>query len=841
MNNIDIFKGNEKEIKQKFEDEGYDWEKIKKELEKVSKKEEVDTQLQKLEGQVNKQYEFLKHQIGDLEKFKKQKEGIVDQAMEKVEDIKDETIERASEEGKNFIERYIPGGRNIMDFFKKISFAYDKFGEVSEKKGFFTAVGVFFGIISGKIGLDYFKKEEDSNNETSSETSENSSEPPENNDNQSEESEENTPETTESNNIGVDTRVEKSDYYYRVGAGLLVSLSGVKLEENTGEREIYTGLENITYEYFLAKKENQSFKDKILGKSKDNEELKKQYEKVSEAFSSENVNNLLRIGLSKEIVRNIFENNKEFFKEKFGEGEKSSFNKILGMLDDGDFDYKKLTFKELSILYIKTIPALTNIKMFAGKKGLETYISSIKGFFGNGIETKEMKENLFSKNLINALLQRSGEGENNGKSEEEMKQKLGLTNNKDIEDFSKIYKFKEYLEGKDFLQNRKVGLNEQQQTIFKSKLNYKWILALYSTMGGNKLDNLSSINLPILVYLISKILSFGNDASNYFVSSNYLKNYAEKIFINNKKEKIFSDDDMIVFEIYKQKIMDMLIFQHMSSFNSFLGFSTDKENMLETGLAIGTGGFILKHFSEKGIKKALGKGTLPFFSKWCKKLGLLGMGAGIVLGGLSMVSKNSDLGKFDGEVKEAYNSGNIDELLNILKKHEDGIKTYKRKEGNEEKEIKTVHYKDSSPYLKYNGKFYLITLLNSTQDAKYGFLNWLKNTINPIASRNNRTINGIDVTKIHIEGDKIVFGENGLENSYFIEINDLISGDWKTDKINLDVSANIESWIEYFDEDWESIFGEGKTKDFIDTGFRLGNNNEFIVSLSPMEVTDEKI
>lgn len=84
-NSPEIFKWKENEIKQEFEKKWYDWEKVKSELEKIEKKEEIDKKLTELEGKTEDYVNYLEWLLKDKEKLKKsepEKKWIVEKAVE---------------------------------------------------------------------------------------------------------------------------------------------------------------------------------------------------------------------------------------------------------------------------------------------------------------------------------------------------------------------------------------------------------------------------------------------------------------------------------------------------------------------------------------------------------------------------------------------------------------------------------------------------------------------------------------------------------------------------------------------------------------------------------------
>lgn len=104
-------------------------------------------------------------------------------------------------------------------------------------------------------------------------------------------------------------------------------------------------------------------------------------------LQSNTTETLLRVGLSPSSIQNIIAPNGEMNEglfEYFGETPEAGEERltdILNMSQSGSFDWRQLTFSEISKLYISSIPALRIPAMNAVG---ETF-SEVRGFFGDGV------------------------------------------------------------------------------------------------------------------------------------------------------------------------------------------------------------------------------------------------------------------------------------------------------------------------------------------------------------------------------------------------------------------------------------------------------------------------
>lgn len=381
-------------------------------------------------------------------------------------------------------------------------------------------------------------------------------------------------------------------------------------------------------------------------------------------------------------------------------------------------------------------------------------------------------------------------------------------------------------------------INSTQKSMIENRLNYKWVFSLYSVMWWNKLEDLSSINLPIISFLISEIISSWAEPSSYLESSNYLVNFYKTIILWNKD--FFTEDEERIFKIYWQKIMDIVALKYLWWFYSNLWIFTDSKSLLTTWIVSFAWWAWLNYLWNKWISRAISKWRLPFLSRFAKRLWVLWMWAWVIMWGLSVVSWDWDLDKFDRDLGKYYNNNDIKWFLETLQKHQDWIKEYEKVQNWEREKVKLVHYDSSSPYIIYKWKPYLISLFNTTTDLSWDKTNnWWVNTIVTsvwLVERNTK-INWNDISKITFDSknNQIILWDNYLS----VPIDNLLWGNWQEKKINMDLLSKINHLVESINEDYQFSFWTWETLKIIDTWLKIWD--DFMIWLIPLDIKEEEL
>lgn len=814
---LEKFWWKETELKIKFEKDWYEWEKVKLQLEKISQEEKIDWKLTELEWNVDNYYVYLKWLIDETP---------VDKIKEKAEEAIEKTTDEAEKMAMGFFEKNVPWGKAIMAMIKKFESAFDTAWEVYDKKGVIASVSVFFGMLFWKVALD--KSEEEGSKENQAEGIETKPVDSEGNGDNEVAVEDRAEENQKTNPENIE---KKENYIYKWWFNLLLSLSWIKLENNISKRKISEWLSKHTLASFIKEWWISSFRDKVLWDEKNNDSLIKQYEKVYESFTWNNIKDLLRIWLKPELIKKILlwrewnienKNLKKLFWDRFW--------KILELIDKLGFNYKELTIEELSTLYINTIPALTNSALFTVSWSMWTMLTEFIWIENwNEFIEEAKKQNLFSQKLLDGIIKYSWAWENIKSPEKQMVSDLKLNDTKDIEDLKKLYEFKESIFSGDFLNNNKLRLSEKHKTLLLSKLNYKNILALYSILWGQSIENINIINLPIIALLLSKVMSSWNNASDSLISSSYLMTFSKDILTNNKD--FLTDDQITVMNIYRDKMIDILVMSKLKNFYWAIWFVTDNEWMMDKALVTWGAWVWLSYIWSKWIKKAIDAGKLPFISKWVKRAWIAWILWWVILWWLSAISKNDNFEKFDDDLKDAYDNKDVDKIIELFEKQKEWLKSYERNWKN----IFLVTYEWSDPYVIYNNKIYSFEIYDkSTSLEESNALEYFINSIDFISKRSN-TIDWKNLKPISVEWDDIIFWDNAIS----INFKNSISS-WENLLLDNDLKAKLTSAVKKIDQDREFILWDWERTEIIKVSDLWENLLLWLVPIWELEIKEVK-
>ena len=615
---------------------------------------------------------------------------------------------------------------------------------------------------------------------------------------------------------------EKGNISYLLWFEAILALSWKEMEENISKEEIKKQLSGVKY----SDLDNSS--PKWLS-----QDQMKQYNAVKSWLKSENTQDLLRISLSKNILENIFKRKEEKLKEIFWE---DRFLKIKSEVGNGTFDYKNLTIKELSILYIESVPAFWNLAMISAFEWIESFSKQALSIVWKEFTEIKDEKSFLSKPVLN-FLGTKFEGKDRLKDvwENEFEKFLSETDLKEEEkkkcreDFKKVIDFKNKILEENFFASEKLWLSGDLQSKIKNeKLNYKWILALYAlTWWETDLENLNPVNLPILVYLISEIIASGKDFSDVMNWTNYLIGFIKKIFLDKTS---FSEDEKKIFKIYLKKLIDLMITSHLRAMYSTLWIATDSDSLIKTWVIVWGGWLIVNRLANKSIKTALSKWRLPFLSWLAKKLSWLWIWVWVFMAWSWFVAKNwkYDIEILDEELSKATKNNDPISVIKALEDHRDSIVSTKRDLDGKIQDVKVVGYKDSIPYIVIDWKVYSIELY---------YDEWIAENI--FWASTKPEVYWEDISKIRFDRkeNNFVFGEN-----HKIPLYQLLKSRWTDEEIS---DGNIFNFVERNIEWATQIFGHtydlNKNKwkiTIINTG---SNNNigDFKIWLVPLEEVEK--
>lgn len=813
---IELFKSKEKksQLKERFEKEGYNWKEVKEKLEIISKKEEIDKKLDELQWNIDENYNYLKWL---LEKYKDDfdwKESLLDTAKKSVED-------KIEAEKSKLKEKLLQKTKDIPIIWwllykalkwvdeSKEEKTEDWFFEKTKKSFFWWLWGSLLSIFGWFIAYDNYKEEierlwsklwdelkkwfdsmvwktekkpdlwkvwevpETSFVEPTVEKKE-----------------------TKEEEKGLKENIDK--IFYPAWFRLIISLSWEKLIKEVSVWKISEGLSEVSYNDFLDKAKNQDFKDNILWEEKENQLLKDQYDKVYESLSSKNTKDLLRIGLKAEIVEKILlwkDKNKENIKIK-NEIWEERFTEILDSIKNNNFDYKKLKIKELSILYLHTIPVFTSWALSWVADELNIFAHDIIWWWSELKDTLESsKWDFFSKNLLEKLL--PTKTEIIWKDLDSLIAELKIVDKKDKEDLEKLVVFKNEVFTEKFLNNKKLMLDDNTKNILSRKMDYKHIIALYGIMWWNSnLDELSPINMPIVLALLYNIIKSWNNFSDSMTASNYIKNYVKNSLLPDNWKDIFTEDEKTVMKIYGKKLLDIFIISYLEKFYSWTWLVTNKEWLRDAALISWASWVTLRYIWVKWTKKALKAWKLPFLSWYLRKAWWVWIISWLAFGWLSIIWDNEQSEhyseKFDSDLEKAYNDVDAKRVIELIESHDKWVKEYDF----DWKKLFLVSYEWKEPYVIYDGKIYAISVFEDTQTVEWT-LRWLV----PFLERDN-TYNWESIKEVRVEWDEIIFWDKVITINFKSLQNEGL------EKINLptDTLSNLTELAKKTPFFWDSTF-----------------------------------
>ncbi len=619
--------------------------------------------------------------------------------------------------------------------------------------------------------------------------------------------------------------IDTSKYQYLIWYKLLLGLSGVSLENNSSKDTIWNQLFEVKYSDFLEQRNEVGFRNKM---TEGNSASLKQYEKISEALTSEKVHTLLRIWLSWNMVASILVNNEtnipnENFIENFWE---SRLNEILQMIENWEYNYAKLSIGEIWMLYSATIPAISNRTISSAAAGFWKWVQEIM-WVSNDFIKENQEKSFFSESFIKKMGRDLDQWrEKFNFKEDKLIEEFWLTGEQEIEDLRKLNNFKDYILSDEFIGNNKLMLSEEHRGLLESKLNYKWMIALYGVMWGNKLEEISPVNTPIIVWLLNKIMSTGNKPGDNMTAANYLAGFWKEILIP-WETSVFTEDEKAVFDIYKEKILDMTILSYMKEINGIIGLAVNKEDLLSTWVAVWATWLWLRYLWKKSTGASIKAWRYPFLWKIATKAGWAGIIWWTLMGWLAIISENSDIGAFDRDLEAAYDAKDIEKVIEILEKGKDSIKSYEKWD----QEAKIVAYEWWSPYVIYNEEIYSIEVLpteNSIKDANaFNYWKWI--LLNMIWVSKDGTIDWENITNIKSQENDIIFWKSWES----LSIDDLMMSNWEDRIVDTRFVEKINAMVKSIDPDYK--FLDGARWKSIYTIWSL-SWWEFLIGLVPMDI-----
>lgn len=334
--------------------------------------------------------------------------------------------------------------------------------------------------------------------------------------------------------------------------------------------------------------------------------------------------------------------------------------------------------------------------------------------------------------------------------------------------------FKKYILSEDFYENPKLWLTPEEQQSFLENISLAHIVILQGILGADgRLDNISPLAIPPLIYTIGKILGrWGSD--NTLESSTYMGRYVKDAILNS--DGIFSEDENTVLKIYGHKILDVILLSHVNSMISLLwgtqGFTGIDLDTLTIWTLVGS--WAVRFTGVRMIRRALKADNISLWGVWLKRAWNIGLLAWVALWGVNWYTKNQSESYISRDIESAQESEDILKIIEVLQKQIDAIKTVQLTNGTE---VKIFAYPWDEPFYVIDGKIFQLKTggLNILEQwelsNKSGEDAWNigKETLLGFFSERTWTVGNIDYTSQRYENGDIIFWSWEEEVRFSIE------------------------------------------------------------------------
>ena len=489
---------------------------FKEKFEKI-KGQQIDLQLDKLQNKVDKtkdsfekRYESFKKAVLEVEK--NQNTWVIETVKEKADKILDEKKEKFNKELREKADKKIPFiGWALFDFAADMMKASDDKDAWFLDK-IFSKVGVaIWGIILGFLGL---KKgyEELIGMRLKKIKVEDIVIP-----------------SIDPSNINK----PKEKFYYHSWMWSLLHLSGINLDSWDDTKDTLNKFQNESLTRLEDIKISWNFKWK---------ELTLVDKKVLKTLLNKDTTVLLKSSLKDRVLEKTLENNKLKLEQLLW----SEYYEILTSISNWNLKIKNLSLNAISILSLFSINSFWILAINWVSEKFEWLFD----YFGTDtVNLEDIKKDIewrknwiISSDLITALNVNNKIHILKAKWTDK-KVKNDLVNFDNQEELNKLIDFKNWLlSNEEFLWEKSKTLlwKFDKWKIFKTNLSYAGLIAIYTILWWKQsLDNLNTLDLPVLYKVISVILWRDNAAE----WSDYLSNVMWYFASSNANEDIFKDEN----------------------------------------------------------------------------------------------------------------------------------------------------------------------------------------------------------------------------------------------------------------------------------------------------------
>ena len=360
----------------------------------------------------------------------------------------------------------------------------------------------------------------------------------------------------------------KKDFYYHSWIWTLIHLAWNDLKFNESSKKSVNKFQKKSFSELMEININWKI---------DWKELDKIDKEVLNSILGQDAEILLKSSLKADVVKKTLENNAIKLNDLLWWREYSS---ILASIKDKTFKIDNLSLNAISILSLFSINSFWLLAIEGVKdnfKWIFEYFTSSSIDLGEIKKDIEWRKNwLISKKLIDAINEHYKIHRLNATwTDEKIKTQLKGFENQD--ELNELIDFKNWLLNDAFLWEKSKTLLWKfgKADIFSKNLTYAGVIAIHAVLGWKKsLENLNTLDLPVLYKVISIIVGRGNpaygssyiaDVMKYFTLENdetIFKNENDKKALGIIAERLWKDYLNFIYREVKEKLWYVWLFDN---------------------------------------------------------------------------------------------------------------------------------------------------------------------------------------------------------------------------------------------------------------------------------------
>jgi len=475
--------------------------------------------------------------------------------------------------------------------------------------------------------------------------------------------------------------------FYKSWANLIIGLNWALENWVANKDDILTWLRDLKYSEIqtlsIQQKEVLLWNEATSGEAELRDEL-------LEKLLTSDTETLLRVWLSASSIWNIVKPNWVLNERLFlyfwdtAESWKTRLEEIYTLSQKDWFNWKDLSFWEISMLYISSIPALR----IPAVAGVSDAFNNVRTFLSDEVLPDDVEDlYVIPRSVLKKFATHFNATTTNTHMDDSSVDSLiaslysqEVVSPEDRVILESIFDTKEYLKS-TFVNDEKLMLSDEQKRLFLHNLDYTWVLAIYAILwGANNLDSINPISLPVLLLAISNIVWQGGTSESYQWSL-YLGNYMRKTLFSGNETGL-SPDELDVLKIYGNSAFEFMILSHFESVAQTMWVPSGALwlNLAELWWATFVSGLAINRAWALVTRRWLNRGTVSFWGTFLRKIWLLWMFAGGLTGGASLLLEENPMTAFADDLEWAINDPDKENALRkfqeVLELHENSVHEY---------------------------------------------------------------------------------------------------------------------------------------------------------------------